>query len=463
LSTEVYSSARLAKPVPSRLGAFGYPAFAAIWTASTIFNIGTAMFDTGSAWLMTSLNADPMAVSLVQVAASLPIVVFTLPAGALADIMDSRRILIVVEIGILIAIATFATLVSLGLATPAVLLLTIFLLSAGFSLTAPGWLTITPLLVTAPELESAIAANGVGYNVGRAAGPVLAGLVITGFGIAAPFWLDGLGNLVLIAALLWWRSPRKMAETPSAERLTSAVHSGLRYAANSQILRAILIRAMAFFPFACASWALLPLVARSQMTRGPECYGTLLSMIGAGAIGGSLALNWLKARLGPDGLVALASLTAAFGLVLFGLARYPIVALCASFVTGASWTLVVTSLYAAAQIALPDWVRARGLAIFLTVSFGAITVGSAVWGRVAGMEGLPVAHFLAAVGAVVAVPLTWRWKIATAIEVPSAIRWNEVRVARKTANFGRADGASLIAALAQRCTTSFPAIRRSGT
>jgi predicted MFS family arabinose efflux permease len=298
---------------------------------------------------MTSLNADPMAVSLVQVAASLPIVPFTLPAGA--DIMDSRRILIVVEIAIIVAIATFATLVSLDLATPAVLLLTIFLLSAGFSLTAPGWLTITPLLVTTPELESAIAANGVGYNVSRAVGPALAGLVITGFGIAAPFWLDGVGNLVLIAARLWWRSPRKTAESRSAERLTSAVHTGLRYAANNRNLRAILIRALAFFPFACASWALLPLVARSQMTQGPECYGTPLSMIGVGAIGGSFALNWLKARLGPDGLVASASLSAAFGLVLLGLARDPTVALCASFVTRASWALVVTSLYTAAQVA----------------------------------------------------------------------------------------------------------------
>ena len=206
------------------------------------------MFDTGSAWLMTSLNADPMVVSLVQVAASLPIVLFTLPAGALADIIDSRRILIVVEIAIIVAIAAFATLVSLGLATPGVLLLTIFLLSAGFSLTAPVWLTITPLLVTTPELESAIAANGVGYNISRAVGPALAGLVITGFGIAAPFWLDGVGNLVIIAALLWWRSPRKTAERPSAERLTSAVHTGLRYAANSRNLRAILIRAVAFLP-----------------------------------------------------------------------------------------------------------------------------------------------------------------------------------------------------------------------
>ena len=203
LSTEVNSSPMFAKSVPSRFGAFGHPAFAANWTASTILNIGTAMFDTGSAWLMISLNADPMAVSLVQAAAGLPIVLFTLPAGALADIIDSRWILIAVEIAIIVVIAAFAMLVSFGLATPAVLLLTIFLLSAGFSLTAPARLSITPLLVTRAELDSAIAANGVSYNICRAGGRALAGLVITGFGIAAPFWLDGFGNLVLIAALLW--------------------------------------------------------------------------------------------------------------------------------------------------------------------------------------------------------------------------------------------------------------------
>ena len=153
LSTEVNSSPMLAKPVPSRFGAFGHPAFAAIWTASTILNIGTAMFDTGSAWLMTSLNADPMAVSLVQVAAGLPIVLFTLPAGALADIIDSRWILIAVEIAIIVVIAAFAMLVSFGLATPAVLLPTIFLLNEGFSLTTPARLSISPLLVTRAELE----------------------------------------------------------------------------------------------------------------------------------------------------------------------------------------------------------------------------------------------------------------------------------------------------------------------
>jgi MFS family permease len=414
------------------------------------------MFDTGSAWLMTSLNGDPITVSLVQVAASLPIVLFTLPAGALADIIDSRRILIVVEIAIIVAIATFAGLVSLNLATPTVLLLTILLLSAGLSLTAPAWLSITPLLVTTPELDSAIAANGVGYNISRAAGPILAGALIAGFGIAAPFWLDGVGNLLAIGALVWWRGPRKQAERPPAEGLTRAVRTGLHYAANSRNVRAILIRAVAFLLFACAAWALLPLVARSQMTQGPVCYGTLLSTIGVGATVASFGLNRLKARLGSDGLVAFASLTAAFGLVLLGLARDPLVALCASFVTGASWTLVMASLYAAAQVALPDWVRARGLAIFVTVFFGAMTIGSAVWGHVAGVEGLPMAHILAAAGTVLAIPLTWRWKLA-AVVGNDPIPGKGVHARRNIANFRTPDAGSVIAALAPRRRTISPA------
>jgi predicted MFS family arabinose efflux permease len=465
LSTEAIPSVRLAKCAPSRLGVFGRPAFTAIWTATTIWNIGTAMFDTGSAWLMTSINGDPMAVSLVQVAASLPIVLFTLPAGALADILDSRRILIVVEIAAVVVIGMFATLVSLGLATPGLLLLTIFLLSAGLSLTAPAWLSITPLLVTTPELESAIVANNVGYNISRAAGPVLAGVVITGFGIAAPFWLDGVGNLVIIGALLWWRSPRKREDRARPESLTSALCAGLRYAANSKELRAILLRAVAFFPFACASWALLPLVARNEIEQGPRCYGTLLSTIGVGAIAGSIALGWLRARIGPDALVAVGTLAVAFALVLLGLARNPFVAIFASFVAGASWTIVFASLYASARTALPDWVRARGLAIFLSVFFGAMTIGSAVWGRVAAMEGLPAAHFLAAACAIAAVPLTRRWKLATGPQnaPPNAAHWDASAFPPTIVSLGKPEGMSLMAAPASRSTASSSLIRRSAT
>jgi MFS family permease len=425
LSVDQHPSATPAELAPSRWGAFGHAAFTVIWTASIVSNIGIAMFDTGSAWLMTSLNANPMAVSLVQAASSLPIFLFTLPAGALADIIDSRRFLIVVEIAIAVLSAIFAAMVSLRLATPGSLLATTFLLSAGLSLAAPAWLSITPFLVSRQELDGASAANSVGYNISRAFGPALGGVAIAGLGAAAPFWAEAISALAIIAAMFWWRSPRKNAGSLPAERLTSAVRTGLRYAANNRHLRATLVRAIAFFPFAAAYWALLPLVARSQMTQGPEFYGLLLGAIGLGAIGGSLGLNWLKAKIGPDRVAASGTMATALALVLFGLARDPITALCASLVAGASWTVVLASLYVSAQVALPDWVRARGLAILLTAVFGAMTVGSAVWGHIAGLEGLRIAHFAAAAGAIIAIPLTWRWKLQTAagIDLTPSMHW----------------------------------------
>jgi MFS family permease len=406
-----------AEPPPSRWGAFGHAAFTIIWIGSMASNIGIAIFDTGSAWLMTSLNADPMAVSLVQAASSLPIFFFTLPAGALADIIDSRRFLIIVELSIVVLSAAFATLVTFHIATPVSLLATTFLLSAGLSLAAPAWLSITPFLVSRQELDCASAINSVGYNISRAVGPALGGVAIAGLGAAAPFWIDAISYIAIIAALFWWRSPQKSGGSLPAERLTSAVRTGLRYAANSRHLHATMLRALAFFPFAAAYWALLPLVARSQMILGPEFYGLLVGAIGVGAIGGSLALNWLKAKIGPDRVAALGTLTTALALVLFGIAHDPFTALCACLLAGASWTIVLATLYVSAQVALPDWVRARGLAILLTVVFGAMTVGSALWGRIAGLEGLQIAHFAAAAGAVIAIPLTWRWKLQTAAEI----------------------------------------------
>src|SRR5271166_1698270 len=436
LSADPTSPVAPAQPATSRWGAFASAAFTVIWTASVLSNVGTAMFDTASGWLITSLDANPMTVSLVQVAVSFPLFLFTLPAGALADVIDSRRLLIAVELAILAVSVIFAGLVSLDLATPALLLATTFLLGVGGALTSPAWGATTPLLVPKEDLDSATALNGVGFNVGRAAGPALGGLVIAALGIAVPFWVFAASNAVVVVALIWWRKPQKAAESLPAERLVSAVRAGVRHAANNQYLRATLMRVLAFFPFASAYLALLPLLARHQISGGPQDYGILLGAIGVGAVGGSLALRWLKDELGPDRLVATGSVGAAFALILFGLAREPITAVCACLLAGASWTVVMTKLYVSAQVALPDWARGRGLAVFLTLIFGATTAGSAVWGKLSAMEGLPIAYFLAAAGVAICIPLTWRWKLQTGvgIDLSPAAHWREPLVARKVEN-----------------------------
>ena len=361
---------------------------------------------------------------------------FTLPSGALTDVIDSRRLLIAVEVAILAVSVIFASLVSVKLATPTLLLATTFLLGVGGALTSPAWGATMPVLVPKEDLDGAIAANGVGFNVGRAAGPALGGLVIAALGIAVPFWIFAASNAVIVAALLWWRKPRKAAESLPAERLVSAVRAGVRHAVNNEWLRATLIRVLAFFPFASAYLALLPLLARHQISQGPQLYGILLGAIGVGSVVGSLALRWLKDELGPDRLVAVGSIGAAFALILFGLAQEPITAICACLLGGASWTVVLTKLYVSAQIALPDWARGRGLAVFLTFIFGATTVGSAVWGELSAMKGLPIAYFVAAAGVALGVPLTWRWKLQTGvgIDFSPAVHWRAPTVARKVDN-----------------------------
>ena len=390
-----------------------------------IANIGTWMYNAASGWLMTTLNADPLVVSLVQVATSLPMFLFALPAGALADIVDKRQFLVAAESAITLVSGIIAALVWLNLVTPGILLLFTFLLGVGAALTAPAWQSIVPQLVPKQDLAPAVAANSVGINISRAVGPALAGVIIAGFGIASPFWLNAVSNLGIIGALLWWHSPQSAVHQLPAERFASAIRAGFRHARHNPHLRATLVRAVAFFLFASAYWALLPLVARSQISGGPELYGILLGAIGAGAVGGAFALPWLKAKFGPDRVVAAGTAGTAATLVLFGLARGPIMGLTASVIAGVSWIAVLASLNVSAQVALPDWVRGRGLSMFVTVFFGAMALGSAVWGQVAGMLGLPEAHFIAAAGALIAIPLTWRWKLQTAagIDLTPSMHW----------------------------------------
>src|SRR5271170_1612409 len=395
---------------PSRLGAFAHPAFAIVWTASTCALLGIAMYDTASGWLMTTLDVDPFEVSLVHAAAMLPMFLFTLPAGAIADIVDPRRMIIAVSYAIAALMAIFAAVVSLDFASPLLLLVTTFVLSAAWALNAPAWLSILPLLVPKPEIPGAIAAHGVGYNLGRTVGPALGGLLIIKFGLVAP--------------LTWWRAPARQTASLPAERLSSALRTGLRHAANNRLLWATLARTMAIYPFTAAYWGLLPLIAR-RTGEGAEHYGLLLSAVSLGAILGSLKHGKLRERLGPDWLVALATGLTAGALTLFAFAHDLPVALSAALLAGIAWVTNLTCLYTSAQNVLPDWVRGRGLAIFLTVIFGTMALCSALWGDIAAKTGLPAALLLAAAGAIVAIPLTWRWKLqqGAALDLSPSQHW----------------------------------------
>ncbi|GAA0023890.1 MFS transporter [Bradyrhizobium diazoefficiens] len=405
--------------------AFRHKAFTVVWIATVVANVGTWMYNAASGWLMTSLNPDPLTVSLVQVASSLPMFLFALPAGALADTVDRRRFLIGSEILLTVVATVSAVLVWLDLINPSILLLFTFLLGAGSAFTAPAWQSIVPQLVPKQDLAAAVATNGVGVNISRAIGPALGGIVIGVLGIAAPFWINALSNFAVIGALLWWRPPTSQGSSLPPERLTGALVIGFRHARYNLDLRATLIRAVAFFFFASAYWALLPLVARNQIAGGPELHGILLGAIGIGAVGGAFALPWLKAVLGPDRLVSAGTLGTAACLVLLGVARYSAIGFAACLLAGMSWIAVLASLNVSVQMSLPDWVRGRGLAMFVTVFFGAMTAGSALWGQLASAFGLPAAHFIAAAGAVAGIALTWRWKLqgGQGVDLAPSMHW----------------------------------------
>jgi MFS family permease len=383
------------------------------------------MYAAACGWLMTSLSPAPLTVSLVQVANSLPMFLFAIPAGAMVDIVDKREFLLMGEISITAISSVFAALVWFHLVTPAGLLFFSFLVAAASALTAPAWQAVVSLLVPKSELPQGVAANSVGINVSRAVGPALGGALLGGFGAAAPFCINAVSNFGVIGALLWWREPQQAGSDLPPEHLPSAIRAGFRYARYNAPLIATLIRAAGFFLFASAYWALLPLVARSQIGGGPTLYGVLLGAIGVSAVGGAFALPWLNDRLGPDRLGAAGALGTAAATVLFGLAHNPPTALAASIIAGVSWIATLSSLNISAQIALPEWVRGRGLAIYVTVMFGALGLGSAIWGEAAATLGLGPAHFLAAAGGALAILSLRRWKLQTAkgLDLSAAMHW----------------------------------------
>lgn len=404
---------------------FRHRSYAVIWSATVAGNTGTWMYAAASAWLMTGLDAHPLMVSLVQVAASLPMFLFALPAGAAADIVDKRRFLLAVEVGIALVATTYALFVWYGWVTPGNLLLFVFLLETCTALEAPAWQAIVPLLVPKADLPSAVAADSAGINLSRAVGPALGGVLTASAGVAVPFFVNAASTVATLGALAWWRPPPDLPRRLPAERFTAALRTGLRYAHNNPPLRATLARTVVFFLFASAYWAVLPLLARAQLHGGPEIYGLLLGAIGVGAIGGAFALPWIRNRLSADRVVDAGSLLTAVALVLYGLAREPALGVLASVLAGLAWIGALANLNVAAQFALPEWVRARGLAVYVTVFFGAMTAGSVLWGEVASQLGLPMTHFLAAALALLTLPIARRWKLQApgTLDLSPSMHW----------------------------------------
>lgn len=386
------------------------PLFRSLWIATVVSNVGGWMQDVGAGWLMTSLSQSPSMVALVEAADSFPLMLLALPAGALADIIDRRRLLIAVQVYLLIGAGALGILTALEMTTAWVLLGFTFALGVGAALMLPAWSAILPDLVSADEMPSAIALNSIAINASRAIGPAIAGILVAAVGAWLVFVLNALSYIGILAALLRWRREHHKSTLP-AERFFSAIRVGMRFVMHTRALQFVLIRGAAFFVFASATWSLFPLIVRQELGRGPEIYGLLLTCIGVGAVAGAILLPWMRARISRDGLVAGAS--ALFALAALALAHVQNIGLLAvaMLATGAAWIAILSALQVAAQMTLPPWVRARGLAAFVVVFMGGMALGSIMWGQVATRIGIPAALTAAASGTVLFIALTWRFKL----------------------------------------------------
>ena len=387
---------------PAAGGSFAplrHTVFAVLWAATVLGNTGTFMRDVASGWLVTELSASPAAVAAIQAAGTLPIFLLAIPAGVLSDILDRRRFLIAIQILLgLVSLALFALAWTGAMSVPALIGLT-FVGGIGAALMGPTWQSIVPELVPREELKGAVALNSLGINIARAIGPAVGGVLIATVGAAVTYGVDVASYVLVVAALLWWKRPADR-DDGLGEHFGGALRAGYRYTRHSRELHIVLLRAFVFFAFASAIWALLPLIARDLLAGDAAFYGLLLGSIGAGAIAGAMVLPRLRARLGADRLMFGSAGLVAAANALLATAPPKWAAVAILLVMGGAWIAALTTLNATAQAVLPNWVRGRGLAVYLTVFNGAMAGGSIAWGLAAQQLGLSATLLVAALALV---------------------------------------------------------------
>ncbi|MGC1478753.1 MAG: MFS transporter, partial [Terriglobales bacterium] len=370
----------------------GEPLFRSLWIASVISYTGTWMQNVGAGWLMTQMTLNPFMIGLVQAAGALPVFLVILPAGALADLVDRRRFLLLTQGWMVLASATLGILTLTSCVGPWVLLLFTFLLGLGSVMNDPAWQAITPELVPAKQHASAVALNSAGFNVARAVGPALGGLIVAAVGCGTTFLLNSFSFLGVILFLYRWKRPVEIQ--PKTQRVWSAIGDGLSYVRESGLAKSVLLRTGTFSVAAVAMLALLPIIARPFGALG---YGVLLGCFGLGALLGALALPRLREKLSVDGVVG-ASIVI-FAAMTFAAGRAETFALlCAvMLVAGAAWIGILACLNVAAQTMCPAYVRARALSCYLLVLQGGMAIGATLWGALAKKIGVPDALGAAAV------------------------------------------------------------------
>ncbi|CAG1013258.1 hypothetical protein BURC_00379 [Burkholderiaceae bacterium] len=414
------SDARTAQPDPAELQPvsawtpLGQPVFRMLWMVWVTANACMWMNDVAAAWLMTSLSPSPVMVALVQSASTLPVFLLGLPSGAMADILDRRQYFMATQIWVaVVALVICAVVVFDAMSAPLLLALT-FLNGMGLAMRWPVFAAIVPELVPRHQLSAALALNGVAMNASRIVGPITAGAIISSLGSAYVFALNAVLSVGAAFLIHRWKREQKVSALPG-ERFVGAMRVGLQYVRQSRRMHAVLLRVALFFLQSMALLGLLPLVAKGLQGGGAGTFTLLLACMGGGAVAAALYLPGLRARVSRDELITYGTVLQASAMLVVSLASVPWVAALAMVVAGAAWISVANSLTVSAQLALPDWVRARGMSIYQMALMGSSAAGAALWGQVATWTDVQTSLVSASVGAIVCLALTRRFQVETGI------------------------------------------------
>lgn len=391
------------------------PVFRMLWIAWMVANTCMWMNDVAAAWLMTSLTSSAVLVALVQSASTLPVFLLGLPSGAFADILDRRRYFMftqfwVAAVAVLMCIAILADVMS----APLLLTLT-FANGIGLAMRWPVFAAIVPELVPRSQLAVALALNGIAMNASRIVGPILAGAILASLGSAYVFVLNAILSIAAGIVIMRWRREAKMSALPG-ERFLAAIRVGVQYVRQSARMHIVLLRISVFFLQSTALLALLPLVAKRLHGGGAGSFTLLLASMGAGAILAASYLPRLRLLLTRDRLVVAGTLIQAASALVVAFAPNVYVAAPAMVACGMAWISVANSLTVSAQLALPDWVRARGMAIYQMALMGSAALGAALWGQVASWSDVRTSLTLASVTGILALFATRRFRLANLVE-----------------------------------------------
>ncbi len=353
-------------------------------------NLGGMIQSVGASWMMLSIAKSADMVALVQASVTLPIMLLSLVAGAVADNLDRRRVMLAAQSFMMVVSVALSVCAWSGLITPWLLLLFTFLIGCGAAFNAPAWQASVGDMVPRSEVPGAVALNSMGFNLARSVGPAIGGAIVAAAGAAAAFAINAASYTGLIVVLARWRRPTPLQLLPP-ETLGIAVAAGVRYVAMSPAIRIVLMRSALFCVGTSAVMALMPLIAKVLIAGGPLTYGLLLGAFGIGAVTSAVSIARLRQLLSTEAIVRIASISFAVSALVAALSSYLVLTMTALLIAGAGWVLALSTFNVAVQMSAPRWVVARALSLYQMAAFGGLAGGSWLWGVVAKHEGVRTA------------------------------------------------------------------------